>query len=64
MDQKLVKKQIKVSSFAELEAWKEHALKCRAYYLKYPNEYEVKECDFVISHINQRLGEMENEEIE
>lgn len=60
MDQKLVKEQIKAYSITELEEWKKHAEKCLAYYLKYPNEYEVQECNFIIAHINKRLEEIEN----
>lgn len=61
MNQKQVKERIKECSVTELEAWKKHAEKCLAYYLKYPNEYEVGECNFVISHINQRLNEVVGE---
>lgn len=61
MDRKLVRRQINACSIDELEAWRTHAVKCLEYYLKYPNEYEVGECNFVISHIDQRLEEIQAE---
>lgn len=58
MNRKLVKQQIKECTINELEEWRKHALKCLNYYLKYRDEFEIEECNFVISHIDKRLTEM------
>lgn len=40
----------------ELAEWRKHAVKCLNYFLKYRNDYEIEECNFVISQIDQRIS--------
>lgn len=63
INRQLVKQQINNSTIDDLEAWRKHAVKCLDYYLKYPNKFEVEECNFVIFHIDQQLNEMKDGEI-
>lgn len=58
MDRERVKKVIRACTVEELEAWREHAVKCLNYFLTYWNEFEVDECKFVIDHIDGRLREL------
>ncbi|WP_153728670.1 hypothetical protein [Salinibacillus xinjiangensis] len=58
MNRELVKRQIKNCSIDELVSWRKHAVKCLDYYVKYTNEFEVDECNFVIFHIDQQLSEL------
>lgn len=58
MDRKQVKKQIQQCTVEELTAWRKHAVKCLQYFLKARNKFEIEECHFVISHIDQRLQEL------
>ena len=62
INRKEVEQQIKKCSIDELTAWRKHAVKCLEYFLKYPDEFEIEECNFVIYHIDQRLHEMKEEE--
>ena len=57
-----MKQEINNCTKDELEAWRKHAVKCLDYYLKYWDEFEVEECNFVISHINKQLKEIKNNE--
>lgn len=61
MDRKLVRQQINSSSISDLYGWRAHAVKCLNYYLTYIDEFEIEECKFVISHIDQRLKEINNQ---
>lgn len=62
MNRKVVKQEIQNCTLDELEAWREHAVKCLNYFLKYRDEFEIEECKFVITHIDQRLDELKKEE--
>ncbi len=61
VDRKLVKQQINKCPIGELNRWRKHAVKCLNYFLKYRDEFEIQECNFVISHIDKRLKEIEGE---
>lgn len=58
IDRKLVKEQISECTVNELAEWRKHAVKCLHYFLKSRNEFEIEECHFVITHIDQRLKEI------
>lgn len=61
IDRKLVKKEIKECTVDDLHAWRRHAVKCLDYFLKYRDDFEIEECEFIIDHIDQRLNEINNE---
>ena len=58
MNRKQVKQEIKECSVDELKQWRNHAVKCLNYFLKYRDEFEIEECNFVISHIDDRLDQL------
>jgi len=55
MNKNKVIQEIKECTTEELHQWKEHAIKCLQYYLKYRNEFEIRECQFIIDHIEEQL---------
>ncbi|MUV38923.1 hypothetical protein JNUCC1_02795 [Lentibacillus sp. JNUCC-1] len=59
MNRKEVKDAINRYSREDLLSWRAHAVKCREYFLKYPDPFEVEECVFIIEHIDERLEKME-----
>jgi hypothetical protein len=42
----------------ELEEWKKNVLRCKAFFLRDRNSFEIEECDFLLKHIERRLGEL------
>lgn len=52
MDRKQVKRRMKQYTAAELKEWRKHAEKCLR------DDFEIEECNFVISPIDKRLSEM------
>ncbi|MBU5466653.1 hypothetical protein KQI49_07395 [Virgibacillus sp. MSJ-26] len=58
MNRNQVKQEIKKCSVDELKQWRNHAVKCLNYFLKYRDEFELEECNFVISHIDNRLDQL------
>ena len=55
MNRGQVKQEIKECSVNELRQWRKHAVKCLDYFLKYRDDFEIEECNFVILHIDARL---------
>ena len=58
MNRKEVKMEINKCTIDELKAWRKHAVNCLNYYLKYRNDFEIEECNFIITHIDKRLDKL------
>lgn len=58
MDRKLVQQRINNYSMEHLHEWRKHAEKCLNYYTKYRDEFEISECNFIITKIDERLKEL------
>lgn len=59
MDRERVLERIEQSDRKTLEEWKKHVLRCRAFFVRDRNQFEVEECDFLLKHIERRLRDLE-----
>ena len=52
---KKVLETIKQSSMEELEQWKKHVLFCLDFYKRDQNSFEIDECEYLLSHIDEQM---------
>lgn len=60
MDRERELKRIAILSLEELEEWKAHVLRCKAFFVKQRNTFEIEECDFLLEHIERRIRELKD----
>lgn len=60
MNRESVEKEIRQCTEPELIAWRQHAQRCLVYFSKARNDFEVEECEFIISHIDRRLAQLKD----
>ncbi|WP_041303632.1 hypothetical protein [Kyrpidia tusciae] len=55
MDRRKVLEKIEQCGREDLEEWKKHVLRCKEFFLRDKNRFEVEECNFLLEQIDRRL---------
>lgn len=61
MDREKELKRMATLKLEELEAWKAHVLRCKAVFVRQRNTFEIEECDFLLEHLDRRIGQLKAE---